>query len=330
MATNITAEQLRAKLLEAQNKGKRDDNTSRKSSGDNASYPFWNVPVGQQATLRFLPDADPDNLFFWQKREVIKLPFQGVVGGEYPTDKQVEVTVPCVDMFGMTCPIIAATRPWWKGDDNQIALARRYYKKKSFLFQGFVVNSPFTEENIPENPIRRFVLNPSLYEIVEQSLMNPEMEYLPTDYVEGRDFNVKKTQKGEYANYQTSAWSFRVRSLDERELLAIEQYGLYNLKDYLGRVPDSDELLAIKAMFEASLAGEPFDMDSFGQYYRPYGSRDGGDSVTTAARAAVTSGAVAAPIAEKAEEVSQTVPAATTEAKSSAHEILERIKNRTK
>lgn len=326
MAINISAEQVRAKLLEAQNKGKRDENSPRKSSGDNASYPFWNVPVGQNATLRFLPDADPDNFFFWQQREVIKLPFQGVVGGEYPTSNPVEVTVPCVDMFGMTCPIIAATRPWWKGDDNQIALARRYYKKKSFLFQGFVVSSPFAEETVPENPIRRFVLNPSLYEIVKQSLMDPEMENLPTDYLEGRDFTVKKTQKGEYANYQTSGWSFRTRSLNETELRAIDEHGLFNLKEFLGRVPDTDELAAIKAMFEASLAGDPFDMDSFGQYYRPYGSRDSGDSVTTAARTAMTSGAVAAPI----EDTVQTPAAAAPNRSANAQEILAKIAARAK
>lgn len=342
MATNVSADAIRQKLLEAQNKGRRDDNTPRKSTGDNASYAFWNIPVGQQATLRFLPDLDPDNLFFWVNREVIKLPFQGVVGGDYPTTKQVEVTVPCVDMFDMTCPIVSAIRPWWKGDDDQKALARRYYKKKSYIFQGFVVNSPFNEENVPENPVRRFVLNPSLYEIVSNSLMDPEMEANPTDYIEGRDFNIKKTQKGEYANYSSSTWSFRSRSLSETELLNVEQHGLFNLKEFKGPVPDADGVAAIKAMFEASLAGDPFDMESFGQFYRPYTSRDqSGDSdgVTAAARTAFQTGAVAAPIKEAAPVAS--TPVATTEAeeapattgsaaKSSAHDILERIKNRAK
>src|SRR5206468_1008631 len=147
------------------------------------------------------------------------------------------VQVPCVDMFGDTCPITAHIRPWWK-DDSKKDLARVYYKKKSFLFQGFVVNTPFEEQNTPENPIRRFVINPSIYEIIKNSLMNPEMEDLPTDYVGGRDFKLTKTKKGEYANYSTSQWSFKTRSLSEAELAAIEQYGLFNLKDFLGNRPD--------------------------------------------------------------------------------------------
>lgn len=332
MALNVTPEQLRAKLLEQQNKGKKDETQPKRSTGDNASYAFWNIPDDKQATLRFLPDLDPDNLYFWAQRETIRLPFEGVVGGDYPTNKKVEVTVPCVDMFGMSCPIIAAIRPLWKGTEEEQNLARTYYKKKSYIFQGFVVNSPFTEENVPENPIRRFVLNPSLYEIVKQSLMNPEFERLPVDFMEGRDFNIKKTKKGQYANYGTSAWSFRTRSLSETEQLAIEQYGLYNLKDYLGRVPDADEVAAIKAMFEASYAGEPFDMDSFGKYYRPYGARDYGDNnnatsdaVTTAARTAVATGAPAVAIEEPA------APATTGSSNAaSAMALIQRVRDRSK
>lgn len=285
----VTAEQIRQKLIEAQSKGKKEDG-QRTTGGDNASYPFWNIPENSEATVRFVPDGDEDNMFFWVKREVIKLPFQGVVGGDYPTEKEVTVTVPCVDMFGMTCPIIAHTRPWWKTPKED--LARLYYKKKSYIFQGFVVNSPMTEQNVPENPIRRFILNPSLYEIVEQSLMNPDMEDLPIDYVNGRDFKIKKTTKGQYANYQTSTWSFKTRSLNDSEVTAIDTFGLNKLKDFQGRVPDADELAAIKAMFFDSLDGKPYDMDSYGQYFRPYGNNgDNGksDKVVEAVKTAASS-----------------------------------------
>jgi hypothetical protein len=268
----ITAESVRAAILAAKNKGNR-GNTSSNNGGDNASYPFWNIPEDSSATVRFLPDADPDNPFFWRNREVIRLEFQGVVGGEYPTDRQVTVTVPCVEMFGQTCPIISATRPWWK-DPSKEALARKYWKKRSYIFQGFVVNSPIDEKNTPENPIRRFVINPSIYDLIEKSLASPDMEELPCHYTGGRDFKIAKTRKGEYANYSTSSWSFKTRPLTDTEFAAIDKYGLFDLKEYLGRKPDSDELAAIKAMFEDSLNGAPFDMDSFGKWFRPYGGRD--------------------------------------------------------
>lgn len=263
-----TAEQVRAALLEQKSKA---ENFGKKG-GDNASYPFWNIPDNSTATVRFLPDADSENMFFWRQRLVIKMPFAGVVGGENPTDREVIITVPCVEMFGMACPVMAATRPMWK--DGREDIARRYWKKKSYLMSGFVVNSPITEETVPENPIRRFVVNPSIYEIIEKSLISPDMEDMPTDYIGGRDFKIAKTKKGEWSNYSTSSWAFKTRSLTETERAAIDQYGLNDLKQGLGRIPDKAELEAIKEMFDASLAGEPFDVESFGQYYRPYTSNN--------------------------------------------------------
>jgi hypothetical protein len=333
--SNTTLAAIKAKLLEGQKKSSGE--SAPRTGGDNASYPFWNIPVGSSATLRFLPDNDPDNVFFWQKREVIKLPFEGSVGGEYATNKKVTVNVPCIDMFGMSCPITAYIRPWWK-DEEKKELARTYYKKKSYLFQGFVVADGVGETEVPENPIRRFVINPSLYEIIEKSLMDPEMEDAPTDYVNGCDFKIQKTQKGEYANYQTSQWSRRARSLTETELGAIDQHGLFTLKNFLGRVPDADEIAAITAMFHDSLDGKPFDTESYGQYYRAYSDRNSGDAdavSSTPARAAAPTQApatVAAPVseyvAEAAPAAAPVTPAVVTGSTASAADIMEKIRNR--
>lgn len=335
MSNNTSLAAIRAKLLEGQKKSGGDENKPR-TGGDNASYPFWNIPVGSSATLRFLPDGDQDNPFFWQKREIIKLPFEGSVGGEYATNKRVTVNVPCIDMFGQSCPIIAHIRPWWK-DDEKKDLARTYYKKKSYLFQGFVVNDGVGETEVPENPIRRFVINPSLYEIIEKSLMDPEMEDAPTDYVNGCDFKIQKTQKGEYANYQTSQWSRRARSLTETELAAIETNKLFVLKNFLGRVPDADEVAAITAMFHDSLDGKPFDNDSYGHYFRAYSDRNSGDAdaVSSAPARAPAQASVqqaAAPAArEYVEESAPVTPAAApavSGSTASAADIMEKIRNR--
>lgn len=280
----MSIEALRAKLLEAAARSEKKV-TSR---GDKASFPFWETPVGQTSTVRFLPDGDTENPFFWVERQVIKLPFDGVVGGENPTTNRVEVTVPCVDMFNMSCPIIAATKHLWQGTDADKEIARTYYKKRSYIFQGFVVNSPIQEETPPENPIRRFVINKSIYDIVYASLLEPNFESLPTDYEGGRDFKITKTQKGDWANYGTSNWSYSTRSLTETERALIAEHGLHDLKAAQGAVPDADHMDAIKAMFEASFAGDPYDFDSFGKYYRPYGLRDDTQRTVAAAKAATT------------------------------------------
>lgn len=311
-----TLQEIQAKLLAQSQKG---DNKQSQYTGDNASFPFWNIPENTSASIRFLPDADAGNTFFWVERQVIRLPFEGILGQD---DKRVEVQVPCVDMFGDACPITAHIRPWWK-DESKKDLARVYYKKKSYLFQGFVVTSPIEEPSVPENPIRRFVINPSIYEIIKNSLMNPEMEDLPTDYIGGRDFKLTKTKKGEYANYGTSQWSFKTRALSNDEQEAIETHGLYDLKEFLGARPDRDGIEMIKAMFEDSLAGRPFDNASYGQVYRPFGSRGAQNAPTQSAPAASSNDTPAweAPAAA--------APAASGGAKPNSADILARIKNRT-
>jgi hypothetical protein len=325
--TNLTpAEKLRAALQAENDKKTRTPNQN--IGGDNASYQFWNIPEGQTATVRFLPDGNSDSPFFWTKREVIKLVFEGQVGGDYPTDKPVTVTVPCVDMFGDICPIIAETKPWWKQGKEKEDLARRYYKKKSYIFQGFVVNSPFEEPTVPENPIRRFVINPSIFEIIEKSLMNPEMEDLPTDYVGGRDFKLAKTKKGDYANYSTSSWSLRTRPLNEIENIAIQHYGLSNLADFRGSRPDADGIAMIKAMFHDSLNGDPFDFYAYGKFYRAYGDRQNGtdsDSDNGSHAGSTHRTTVSLPRAETHATSEDDKPAG----KPQASDILDRIRKKT-
>jgi hypothetical protein len=265
-------EEIRTKLLAKENK--KFDSAKGKSGSDHAIYQFWNIPEGSQATIRFLPDGDPSNDFFWVERLVLNLPFQGVKGDS--SKGEVKVTVPCMQMYGEECPVIAETRSWWN-DPELKEVARKYWKKKSYVFQGFVVNSPFEEQNVPENPIRRFAINTSLFEIIKASLMNTDFEDLPTDYINGRDFKISKTTKGGYANYTTSNWSMRTRSLGADEASAIEAHGLYNLKDYLPKKPTSEELEVIKEMFKASVDGDAYDPSRFGNYYRPFGVGRGSD-----------------------------------------------------
>lgn len=325
----MSIEALRAALRETQERSKN-NNSNRKSGtgGDNASFPFWDMNTGESSTVRFLPDKDENNPFFWVERQVIKLPFDGVVGGEYPTDKQVTVTVPCLDMFdGRSCPVIAATKHLWeegKTDPAALQLARDYYKKRSYIFQGFVVDTKMDEE-APENPIRRFVINKSIYDLVFASLLEPNFESLPTDYEGGRDFVIKKMQKGEWANYGTSNWSYSTRSLDEAERAAIEKFGLFDLKEAKGAEPTADGEAAIKAMFEDSFAGKPFDHESYGSFYRPYtNNRDGGKTAAATQKTVSTATSMASePAATPAQE---TVDTAVTSTKESAQTIIDRLR----
>lgn len=255
-----TLAEIRAKLAAQQ--------TKLETKFDNTSYPFWNIPDGSTAILRFLPDKDPSNVYFWVKREIIKIPFAGIKGG---SNDEVIVQVPAMTMYGKTCPISAEVSPWWKNEETK-DLARKYKKHASYLFQGFVVQDPLNETETPENPIRRFVINASIFNIIKQSLMDPEMEDTPTDYVNGRDFRLNKTKRPgtQWADYTTSKWSIKSRALNDVETNALNTFGLFNLKDYLPKEPSPEELNAIKEMFEASVDGDPYDSEKWGNFYRPF------------------------------------------------------------
>lgn len=257
--------EIRARLAAQEN---TNQNNGPRTQSDNAIYPHWNISEGATATVRFLGDADTNNPYFWAERQVIKLPFNGVKGD--PNVKQIVVQVPCVEMYGDNCPVLAEVRPWYK-DDTLKDLASKYWKKRTYLYQGFVRANPLGDDQTPTNPIRRFVISPQIQTVIKSSLMDPELEELPTDYQRGLDFNIKKTSKGGYADYSTSNWARKESPLTEAELAAIEAHGLFNLSDFLPKKPSEAELRIIKEMFEASVDGRPYDNDKWGAYYRPYG-----------------------------------------------------------
>ena len=324
-----TLAEIRAKLREQENKT---GGNTQSSGGDNAIYPHWNMAEGTEAVLRFLPDSDPNATFFWKERLMIKLPFAGIKG---QTDSRpVTVNVPCMEMYGETCPVLSEVRGWFK-DPALEDQGRKYWKKRSYIFQGFVVDNPINEDSTPENPIRRFIIGPQIFQIIKGALMDPEMEELPTDFVRGVDFRIKKTSKGGYADYSTSQWSRRERALTDDEKAAIDTHGMYNLNDFLPKKPSDVEVKVIQEMFEASVNGEAYDPERFGQYFRAPGmSAPTGDPNKSASAPAATPAPTPAP-EPVAETVAQPAPAATTASASEdkpsserANDILAMIRSR--
>lgn len=329
--------EIRSRLAAAENRGS--NNTANRS---NLIYPHWNIAEGTTATVRFLPDGNSSNPFFWVEQFTIRLPFNGIKG---ESSNPITVTVPCVEMWGETCPILAEVRPWFK-DPSLEELGRKYWKKRQYHFQGFVRENPLAEDQSPENPIRRFAITPQLFNVIKAALMDPELDELPTDYTKGLDFRISKTQKGGYADYNTSSWARRESALSDFERSAIETYGLYDLSSFLPKRPTSEEIKVIHAMFEASVDGAAYDPDQWGAYFKPYGYQGNADAVKTvaepapikepAAKPAITVESDVAPWEDdvKVAEATFTTPAAeepkaeTTATKSNADDILAMIRAR--
>ena len=321
--------EIRAKLAEMENRGSGNSNSGR----DNSVYAHWNIPEGTTARIRFLPDGDNSNMFFWVERAMIRLPFAGIKG--QPGSKPVIVQVPCMEMYNETCPVLTEVRTWFK-DKSLEDMGRKYWKKRGYIFQGFVRESPMSEDSVPENPIRRFVVSPSIYPVITAVLKDTEVEELPTDYDIGLDFSITKTTKGQYADYSTSKWSRKESALTAAERAAIDTYGLFNLKDFLPKKPGDTELKIIKEMFEASVDGQTYDQDRWGQYYKPAGltSNPDADDVPVPTPAARPAPVAAAPKVETApwedNESAASAPVVTEAPKANprAEEILAMIRNR--
>jgi hypothetical protein len=309
---------------------------NRTSGGDNAIYPFWNMKEGEQATIRFLPDGDQDNTFFWKERLMIKLPFAGVKG---ETDSRpVQVQVPCMEMYGESCPILQEVRGWFK-DASLEDMGRKYWKKRSYIFQGFVTDDPLNDES-PENPIRRFIIGPQIFQLIKAALMDPDMEELPTDYTAGVDFRLSKGSKGGYADYGASNWARRDRPLGDAEMAAVNTHGLFNLNDFLPKKPDEAGVKILTEMFEASVDGEAYDAERWSNYFRPSGmaARTGDPQKAASPQATATSQSAPAapapapaPVAETTTDTGwqePTTPPAAEPAAGGAQDILAMIRSR--
>jgi hypothetical protein len=323
--------EIRARLAASESK-----QGGNSTGGDNSIYPHWNMEEGQSATLRFLPDGNSKNTFFWQERAMIRLPFNGIKGEA--DSKQVYVQVPCMEMWQETCPVLTEVRTWFK-DKALEDMGRKYWKKRSYIFQGFVRENPLGDDKTPENPIRRFIIGPQIFSIIKSALMDPELEELPTDLQRGLDFRITKTSKGGYADYNTSKWARKETALTEAEQAAVDKHGLFDLSTFLPKKPTEAEVKVIKEMFEASVDGQSYDTERWGQYFRPAGvSAPGGSGAAHADEDAPAPAAKPAPVASSSFDDEDDAPAPATasapvEAKPStqkAEDILAMIRARQK
>jgi len=150
-------------------------------------------------------------------------------------------------------------------------MARRYWKKRSYFYQGFVRESPFRESDAPTNPVRQFIIGPQIHNLIRNMLIHKDLLETPCDYERGMNFTIKKTDKNGYGNYDQSFWALKETRLLPTESEAIDIYGLVDLKSRLPPQPNAEAVKVISEMFEASIDGELYDTERWSQYFAPYG-----------------------------------------------------------
>ena len=148
--------------------------------------------------------------------------------------------------------------------------------------------------------------------------------------------SVSKTSKGGFADYSTSKWARKESALTEAEQAAIQEHGLFDLATFLPKRPGEVELKVIKEMFEASVDGQSYDTERWGQYFRPAGvaaPAGSSDSAPAAESAPAVASAPAPAASSDFDDEEPAVASAPVEAKpatQNANDILAMIRARQK
>lgn len=256
---------------------------------DNSIFTFWNIGTGDSSTLRFLPFTDPYSGAFWTEKVTVPMNFSD---NENPNGL-IRFSAPCLEMYGSddTCPVLNHVRALYKeakslrnsGQESEAKkmenIAGAHWKKLMYYFQGFVIKPGFTEESVPENPIRVFPLNKQLFQVIQSSILSEEdpFDILPSgeftvedvkefvsggnidpEIFNGFNFMVKKNMKGgpkgDYPDWLTgSGWSRKETSLTEEQLSAIDKYGLHELSARLPDRPTQEQVDVLEEMVQVSI-----------------------------------------------------------------------------
>lgn len=244
----LTIEQLKARF-------KKNDNRNENGGGrQNNYYPFWDMQVGEQAVVRFLPDKNPENPLGFM---VEKLMHTLTINGE-------NKSVPCKRMYNEDCPICKVSNAFYKEDDK--ANGKKYWRKKQYIAQALIVEDPLApDEKTGENhegKVRFLALGYQLFEVIKNAFESGDLEEVPYSPEGGYNFVIKKTQQGDYATYAIgSRFKPKQVSLTEDQLELVSEHSV----DLSTLLPANPDTAKVEAMLEAALTGGTYSESEDGE-----------------------------------------------------------------
>lgn len=262
-------------------------------------YPFWKMNAGEQAVVRFLPDANQENPWgFMVENLTHKLEINGQ-----------RKTLPCLSMYGESCPCCIKAKAYYDANDEDNG--RKFYKKREYIAPIVVLNSPFETEG--DDLVKVVSLGPKIFKLIQDAFTSGDLEEAPFDMKGGYDFRIKKSMQGQYADYTLSSFAPRQSALDEDLQAKIE---LLNLDDFrTGKITkEAMEAQILAAETGGAVAGGGLNIPNQVPVQTP----------VTEQVAVQTPAATAAPTPTP--EVAQT--AAAPAADNKADDILAQIRNR--
>lgn len=235
----------------------------------NTFYPYWDIPFDSQMIIKFLPDKNEDNAFFWVKTYSIVVTFNSSTRN--PGLKET-VIIPTLknrnpDAF---CPLTVkfwnARKEFADREDLDIfPLALREH----YIFQGLVVDSPLDDPN-PEQQIKFFRFTRGIGELIIDELKSmDDDEPTPCDIEDGSAFIlVKRRRRGGFADYSRSRFG-EPYALSAEEIEAYEEQAV----DLSTLVPEPPTDTSVyEELIEAAIKFEQFDNDRWGHLVRSFTS----------------------------------------------------------
>lgn len=267
--------------------------SEKKFDNDLSIYPFWLMGFNTSTNIRLLPWEDPVTGMLWTEKKVLPMEFVD------NKDESAKVTykAPSLEMYGTDkCPVTDMVRALYKeakelkdnGDKNHEKIekiAGKHWVDITYYYQGFVNNSAFKEENLPENTIRRIPFTKKIHKWLYSTLMDETadpFDIMPTgsftvddvrmlinqgnelndeqvaeiiEKFDGYELILKKTKQGEYADYSTSSWKRGSKnSLTDEQVEAINKYGFHDLRSMLPERPTDEQYDVLVEMMSVSIA----------------------------------------------------------------------------
>jgi hypothetical protein len=204
-------------------------------------FSFWKMPEDTTTIVRFLPDLNEDNPMGFL---VENLTHELVINGE-------RKKVPCLSMYGEDCPLCEESRKHYDAGDE--VMGKKYYKKRSYIGQVLVIESPF--EYDAEPLVKLIDFGPKIFKQIQSAFQSGDLENPPYELKGGYNFRIKKTKSGQYADYGTSSFSPKMSDVGDDILENLE---LYDLSTYRTK---QISRITIEAMLQAEKTGTRVNED---------------------------------------------------------------------
>lgn len=225
------------------------DNADR---GPSRYYPLGKVEIDQSVTFRFLSDKNPDNpRGFLKEITMHELPVNG-------SSKR----VPCLEMFGETCPVCEQARLYYKNKEDSKGI--KLWKKRNYVAQVLVIDDPLKQEVDPSNPIKLLSIGKQVLTIIQEAIYSGDVENDPDALIGGYNFVIKKTKggakpdgSGHFPQYMIGTRFVSKPSDVPEQLHGLIEENLIDLDDLIPQKPDVATLHADLQAAIASIEGRP-------------------------------------------------------------------------